>query len=85
MAYNRFRDAVQIQAGASNPIAVSRALVRAIDAVREENGDTKAICNDPACRMIAHQLAYLLGVPALDAGTGEYSRVMEVCEQRQGE
>lgn len=79
---NRFNDALAIQQGASNPSGVARSLVRAIDQARDEGLDTEGIKADPACRLICHQLAFLLGVPALDTHLTEYCRLIDVCEAR---
>lgn len=61
---------------------MARSLVRAIDQARDEGLDTDGIKTDPACRLICHQLAFLLGVPALDTHLTEYSRLIDVCEAR---
>ena len=81
----RFVDAVSIQGGACNPIAISRALVRAIEEVRADvrTPGTDAICNDPAVRAIAHQLAFLCNTTRLDVSGEDYDTTMEAC--RDGE
>ena len=77
---NRFANAIAIQnPGASNPSGVARALVEALDEARAENVDTRT---DPACRMICHQLAFLMGVGEIDHSLDEYARLMKICEER---
>lgn len=58
----RHRDALAIQAGACNPLAITHSLLAAL----RECPDTNAMRTDPAVRLIAHQLAFLLDVRALD-------------------
>lgn len=81
---NRYADALFIQAGACNPIAVARRLVTAIDEVRAESGQINmpAIEQDPAVRLICHQLAFLLGVGALFNSTEEWTKCMEICQEK---
>ena len=75
----RNKDAIAIQQGACNPSGVARALVRAIDEAREENPDTDAVRADPACRLICHQLAFLMGVGRIDNGADDYSALIRAC------
>lgn len=77
---SRFKDALAIQAGACNPIAVSRALVRAIDACHAEGLGTDAICADPAVRLIVHQLAFLVNIDEINVGFDTYRTLTAVCE-----
>jgi len=79
----RFRDAIAIQGGACNPHAIARSLVSALDECRAENLDTPATCADPAVRLIAHQLAYLLKVGELDSDLHAYGDATKACEARQ--
>ena len=60
---NRFYNADAIwNGGASNPRAVARALVEAIDeAVKEKKGSEGA--KDAACKMILDHLCFLCGLP----------------------
>jgi len=78
----RNKDAIAIQQGACNPSGVARALVRAIDEAREENPDTDAVRADPACRLICHQLAFLMGVGRIDSGEDDYSALIRACEEK---
>lgn len=70
---NRFSDALSIQQGASNPMGVTNALLRAMKECQD-------IEHDPACRLICHQLAFLLAVHKLD-DIGEYDKAMTYCEE----
>ena len=79
---NRNRDAIAVQQGACNPSGVARALVRAIDEAREENPDTDAVRADPACRLICHQLAFLMGVGRIDNGMDDYGALIRACEEK---
>jgi hypothetical protein len=47
---------------------------------RAENMDTSAICNDPAIRLIVHQLAHLTNQHELNSGISAYSHATEMCE-----
>lgn len=78
----RFRDAIAIQAGACNPHGIARSLLSALDECMRENMDTPRTCADPAVRLIAHQLAFLLKVSALDDGYTDYSEATKACEAR---
>jgi hypothetical protein len=73
----RFGQALAIQQGASNPIAVSRALVAAIYEISDKG--TGTINTDPAVRLICHQLAFLLGVSSLNNDLSDYDRTMAAC------
>lgn len=72
----RFGQALAIQQGASNPVAIARALVAAIYEVSDKNG---VIDTDPAVRLICHQLASLLGVSRLNRDLNDYDATMAAC------
>ncbi|CAL8480965.1 hypothetical protein [Caballeronia sp. S22] len=76
---NRFEDAPMIQQGASNPIGVTRALQRAINACHRES---LSASEDPAVRLIVHQLAYICGVHAIDHDPDVYSQLSTACTGR---
>ena len=76
----RHKDAIGIQQGACNPIAIVGCLAEAIAEVRAEGGGTTAILSDPAVRLITHQLAWITGVNALDSLT-EYDQAIATCAQ----
>ena len=56
---NRFKTALQINSGASNPRAIANELVKAIDEVRAESGGVASDA-DPAVFLILHQLTWVL-------------------------
>ncbi len=78
----RFRDAKAIQGGACNPHAIARSLVSALDECRAANMDTPATCADPAVRLIAHQLGFLLNVDELNRECRAYTEATDACEAR---
>lgn len=56
---NRFAVAIEVQeGGACNPRAIVNALQREIKLI--PHGED--VCNDPALRLITHQLAHIMGV-----------------------
>jgi hypothetical protein len=63
---NRFDDALFIQAGAVNGLAISKALHRAYEAARSESRNTKTTNQDPAVQLILHQLCHLAAIPTKD-------------------
>lgn len=76
----RHRDAVLIQDGASNPLAIVNSLQRAVRAVHDEGKDS---CADAACRLIVHQLAHLMRVHDAVCATltiETYGALMAECE-----
>ena len=81
---NRFYNADAIwNGGASNPRAVARALVEAIDeAVEEKNGSAGA--KDAACKMILDHLCFLCGLPqpGLELAPGEWDAIQAEVEKR---
>lgn len=78
---NRFAQADATQS-AVNPVALVNTLKTWIQQVQDEGGDFNAIRNDPACRLLMYQLAYLFGVDAL--GQDDYETLLAEC-QRKGE
>lgn len=76
----RHRNAIAAQGGACNPVALSRALVAAIDEVRAETQSTDAIRGDAAVRLICHQLSYLLDIDGFDNLT-KFAAAMKECEE----
>ncbi len=76
----RHRNAIDVQKGASNPRAVSRVLVEAVDEAAAENPDTDSICEDSAVRLIAHQLSWLLGIQEINNDLPLYRGLLEQCE-----
>lgn len=60
----RAKTAIAAQLGACNPIPLIHALNEGLDELKQEqpNWDTPAILNDPALRLIVHQLAHLFAL-----------------------
>ena len=82
----RNENAAIIQGGACNPIPIIRALSEGLDELRAEQTslDTQAILDDPALRLIVHQLAYLMKVGGgYDIELLEYSRLTTLVAQPQ--
>lgn len=76
----RHRDALAITSGACNPSAICCSLVAAFAEMREnEKAGTKQLCDDPAVRLMVHQLAYICNVSELDAGLLSYSEALDNC------
>lgn len=69
----RHREALLIQEGACNPSGIAFAIVAACDEIRSlpSHTGTKQITDDPAIRLMVHQLAFLCHVHEIDHGTDE--------------
>ena len=80
----RFKNAWEIwNGGASNPRAVARALVQAIDEATEDGGGSDA-ANDPAVHMVVDQLCFLVGLPqvSLAMSHSDWHLVMKCVEEK---
>lgn len=75
----RHKDALLIQS-AVNPSGIALSLHEAYKEVYAEGGDTKACKEDPACRLILHQLAYLSDMSG-GYDLTEYRKYVEACEK----
>ena len=87
MTANRFYDAYMIQQGACNPAGIARALVTACDQAMADHQSTDRVRNDPAVRLIVHQLAFLTNSTEYDQQLGygdddPYRRDMRLCRER---
>ena len=83
MTTSRHAHAIDIQQGACNPIAIAHVLVEAIQEARKETPGNGA--DDPAVRLIAHQLDHILNVREFDLGVmNAYRRAMTTCEEKAG-
>jgi hypothetical protein len=78
----RFDDALAIQQGACNPSGIVYSLMDAFKEIADENGDTRTKRDDPAIRLMVHQLAYLCGIAAIDNEPNVYSDLVTACESR---
>jgi hypothetical protein len=66
---NRFDDALEIQLGAGNIIAIGATLITAARECQDERHDWRG---DPALQMIVHQLCHLVGVQTVDYPRNSY-------------
>ncbi len=82
MSRSRFSAALLIQEGACNPSGITHALLSAIQELHAENADTPTICNDPAVRLIAHQLAWILNLREFDRDLDDYGRALDACREK---
>lgn len=78
---NRYDDALFIQMGASNPVAVAGTLREHMADMMDGGADHPTIQNDPALRLITHQLAHLMGFSAL-LDFEEYNKYVSDCKLR---
>ena len=76
--FDRHADALAIVGGACNPSGIALTLVHACRQVREAGGDVRT---DPAVRLIATQLAFLLNA---NSDVDDYSALMAACRTRAG-
>ena len=82
MSRSRFSDALFIQEGACNPSGITHALLSAIQELHAENADTPTICEDPAVRLIAHQLAWILKLAEFDRDLDAYGCALDTCREK---
>jgi hypothetical protein len=76
----RHRDALAAQAGACNTLAIVNGLLEAIREARAEHGgDFTKADRDPAVRLIAHQVAYLLRLSELEQPSN-YTAAVDACD-----
>lgn len=71
----RFEAAKFIGDGACNPIAVAGSLHKYMLEMSRNGADHTTIRNDPALRMICHQLAFLMGSDRMSDDFSEYRKV----------
>ena len=79
----RYTGAITAQAGACNPIAILNTMLRGCEEIRKETGSylpTQAILEDPAMRLLCHQLAFLMKANEEQIGA-EYLTLIRECEQ----
>ena len=68
-----------VSAGACNPSAIALGIVSACREIREEGGDTPAIINDPAIKLMVHQLSFVCRISEFDADPLAYGRAVDSC------
>jgi hypothetical protein len=80
---NRYAQALFISEGACNPIAIANQIVESIKEVREEPDfkGTASINEDPAIRLMVHQLAYITGMND-GAWSDNYNAAFLVCREK---
>lgn len=83
----RHKDALAIQDGACNPVAIVDSIQKAIEEVRAETPGWGAIRQDAAVRLMVHQLAYLCSTSSFESGygVGSYPAVLDECERLAGQ
>lgn len=79
---SRHSDALAIQQGACNPVAVTKRLHDHVQALFRDGADWQSIRSDAALRLIVHQLAYLFSTSSLDGPDGEYDKCFYECHDR---
>ena len=67
---------------AVNPSAIAQALIEACREAREEGVSAR---EDPAVRLIVHQLAWICNTRQLDSDLTAYHSLMHECRVRAGE
>ena len=79
-AMRRNVDALAIQEGACNPSGLCHAIINACQEIRESaNPGTMALRDDPAIRLMVHQLAYLCNVREIDDEMDVYHKLTVEC------
>lgn len=74
---DRFTDALAIQQGACNPAGIALALHKACKECLDEGMSQRT---DPAVRLIAHQLAFILNVAEIDESLTLYADLTHTCK-----
>lgn len=64
------------------PEDLTHALLSAIQELHAENADTPTICEDPAVRLIAHQLAWVLNLREFDRDLDAYGCALDTCREK---
>jgi len=81
---NRFDNAVGIQEGACNPSGILHSMLEACEEIRAEpsHAGTDQLRADPALRLMAHQLNYLLNVGEIERDLDVYGKLVHFCRTR---
>ncbi len=77
---NRWNVAIIAQDGAVNPRPMVKALLNGIEEIDTEKGGTAStddILNDPALRLIVHQMAHLFRLFPIDHDPEVYEELMD--------
>lgn len=75
---NRYQLALGAQ-NACNPGALANTLAQWQREIYDAGGGTDAVRNDPACRLLTYQLAWLMGV--VDTPGFDWNAVFAECEE----
>jgi hypothetical protein len=76
----RHDDALYIDSGAVNPVAVTNTLSKHMAELWVETHDMTKVKNDPAIKLMVHQLAFICGM-SVNWDVLEYSAVVRACCQ----
>lgn len=79
----RYNNAIGIQEGACNPTAIAHSIIQACQEINCENGGTDTIRQDPAVRLMVHQLAFLTNQTEIDNSMPCYSNLIKQCKDKQ--
>ncbi len=81
---NRYYNALAIQEGACNPSGILNSMLDACREIRDnpDHSGTDELRADPALRLMAHQLSYLLRVAEIDNDLDMYRDLTEQCKAR---
>jgi hypothetical protein len=74
---NRFQDAIDISAGACNPIAITGVIHKHMLEMLDKGMTT--IRQDPAIRLMVYQLAYLCGA---DGSFNDFTDALKACASK---
>ena len=79
---NRYYNALAIQEGACNPSGILNSMLDACREIRDnpDHSGTDELRADPALRLMAHQLSYLLRVAEIDNDLDVYRDLTEQCK-----
>jgi hypothetical protein len=76
MARNRFDNAIAITEGACNPSGIALSLAAACKECLDQGVSQRT---DPAVRLIAYQLAYILNVREFDDSLSAFGEALNAC------
>jgi hypothetical protein len=84
MKDDRYNNALAIQEGACNPSGILNSMLSACREIRDnpDHTGTDELRADPALRLMAHQLSYLLRVAEIDNDLQVYGDLVAQCKAR---
>ena len=80
MSFTKEQDAIAIQAGACNPRAIAHSFIKHANDMSKRGTDS--IRQDPALRLMVHQLAFLMNIGEIENGITVYGDLMDKCSGR---